>query len=171
MLAVSSIGYLSPLAKVFLIFHIAMAVIMVGTGYVYPLLMSNLKERGSNRVPLTRVMKTIAHGFTAPFVLIQPITGVGLILTTHTLWNPFRSTNRWLFASIVLFAIIFVMDLFVIGPTIRRMHKLAEAGEFDSPAFDKQLAFANKVGPLMGILFATITILMIWKPGAPNLHF
>lgn len=91
-------------------------------------------------------------------------------MTTHDLWNPFRSANRWLFASIVLFAIIVVLDVFVSAPRIRRMHKLAEAGDYDSEAFEKDLALLNKVGLMLGILFLTITILMIWKPGAPNLH-
>lgn len=154
----------------FLILHVVMAVIMVGAGYVYPILMANMKEHGPNRVPLTRVMKVIAHGFTYPFILIQPLTGVGLILTTNDLWNPFEPDNRWLFASIVLFAVIFVLDAFVTGPAVRRMHTLAESGDYDSPAFDADLARLNKVGPLLGILFLTITLLMIWKPGAPDLH-
>jgi uncharacterized membrane protein len=170
MIALSG-GPLTGLAKVFLILHVVMAVIMVGAGYVYPLVMANMKERGANRVPLMRVMKAIANGFTMPFVLIQPLTGLGLILTTHNLWNPFHSSNRWLFAAIVLFVIIFVLDTFVSAPAIRRMHKLAEAGDFDGPAFEKDLAMLNKIGPVLGILFLTITVLMIWKPGAPSLHF
>lgn len=161
---------MSTLARVFLILHVTMAVIMVGTGYVYPILMANMKERGANRIPLTRVMKAIAHGFTMPFILIQPATGVGLILTTRDLWNPFEAANRWLFAAIVLFAIIFVLDMFVAGPAIRRMHAQAEAGAYDGPELEKDLALLSKVGPVFGILFLTITVLMIWKPGAPNVH-
>jgi uncharacterized membrane protein len=161
---------MSAIARVFLILHVVMAVIMVGTGYTYPILMANMKERGPNRVPLMRVVKTIANGFTLPFILIQPLTGVGLILTTRDLWNPFEAANRWLFASIVLFAVIFILDFLVTAPAIRRMQKLAEAGDYDSPAFEKDLATLSKVGPVFGILFVTITVLMIWKPGAPNLH-
>lgn len=161
---------LSNLAKFFLVVHVTMAVVMVGTGYVYPILMANLKERGANRVPLTRVMKMIARGFTMPFVFIQPLTGAGLILTTRNLWNPFVSANRWLFASIVLFIIIFTLDTFVAGPAIKRLNALAEAGDYDAPAFESDLARLGKVGPVFGILFVTITVLMIWKPGAPNLH-
>lgn len=161
---------MSGIARVFLIVHVTMAVIMVGAGYVYPIVMAQMKERGPNRLPLSRVMKAMARGFTFPFVLIQPVTGVGLILTTRDLWNPFESANRWLFASIVLFAVIFVLDVFMTGPAVGRMHALAEAGEFDSPAFEKDLAMLGKFGPVLGILFFTITLLMIWKPGAPNLH-
>jgi hypothetical protein len=51
------------------------------------------------------------------------------------------------------------------------MQKLAEAGDYDGPVFEKDLAMLNKVGPVLGLLFLTITVLMIWKPGAPNLHF
>jgi len=161
---------MSNIARIFLILHVTMAVIMVGAGYVYPLLMAKMKERGPNRVPLTRVMESIAKGFTLPFIFIQPLTGAGLILTTRNLWNPFHSSNRWLFAGIVLFIIIFILDAFVTAPTIRRLHALAEAGEYDSPAFEKDLAMLNKVGPVLGILFLAITVLMIWKPGAPNVH-
>jgi uncharacterized membrane protein len=161
---------MSNIARVFLILHVTMAVIMVGAGYVYPLLMAKMKESGPNRVPLTRVMKSIAQGFTVPFILIQPLTGAGLILTTRNLWNPFHSANRWLFAGIVLFVIIFILDFFVSAPAIHRLHALAEASEYDSPAFEKELAMLNKVGPVLGILFLTITVLMIWKPGAPNVH-
>jgi hypothetical protein len=162
---------LSAPAKVFLIVHVAMAVIMVGTGYVYPILMANMKARGPNRVPLLRVMNAIARAFTTPFIFIQPLTGLGLILTTRDRWNPFHATNRWLFASIVLFVVIFVLDTFVAGPAIRRMYKLAEAGDFDSPALERDLGMLNKVGPVFGILFVTITVLMIWKPGGPDIHF
>src|SRR5947208_1553049 len=103
---------MSNIARIFLILHVTMSVIMVGAGYVYPLLWANMKERGPNRVPLTRVAKSIAQGFTLPFILIQPITGAGLILTTHNLWNPFHASNRWLFAGIVLFVILFILDAF-----------------------------------------------------------
>jgi len=161
---------MSGIARVFLIVHVVMAVMMVGAGYVYPILMANMKERGPNRVPLTRVMKTIARGFTFPFVVIQPLTGLGLILTTHNLWNPFESENRWLFTAIVLFVVIFLLDTFVTAPTIRRLHALAEAGRYDDPAFEKDLGRLNKVGPIFGILFLTITVLMIWKPGHLNVH-
>jgi len=161
---------MSALARVFLVLHVGMAVVMVGAGYAQPIVMAGLKKGGANRIPLMRVSKGIAQGFTLPFLLIQPITGVGLILTTHDLWNPFRSANRWLFTSIVLFAIIVVLDVFVSAPRIRRMHALAEAGDFDGEAFEKDLALLNKVGPMLGILFLTITVLMIWKPGAPNVH-
>ena len=161
---------MGPLARVFLILHVVMAVVMVGAGYAQPIVMANLKKGGPNRVPLMRVSKAIAHGFTLPFLLIQPITGVGLILTTHDLWNPFESANRWLFASIVLFAVLVVLDVVVSAPRIRRMHKLAEAGDYDGEMFEKDLAFLGKIGPILGILFLAITILMIWKPGAPNVH-
>jgi uncharacterized membrane protein len=70
----------------------------------------------------------------------------------------------------VLFVIIFILDAFVSAPAIRRLHKLAEAGEYDDPAFERDLARLNKVGPVLGLLFLTITVLMIWKPGAPNVH-
>ena len=168
MIAVSP---LSAPAKVFLIVHVVMAVIMVGAGYVYPILMAKMKERGASRVPLTGVMKVIARGFTMPFLFIQPITGLGLILTTRDRWNPFQPTNRWLFGSIVLFAVIFILDTFVAGPAIGRMHRLAEAGDFDTPAFEKDLGMLNRIGPVLGILFLTITVLMIWKPGGPDVHF
>ena len=164
-------GPLSNLAKFFLVLHVVMAVVMVGAGYAQPIVMANLKKGGANRVPLIRVSKAISHGFTMPFILIQPLTGLGLILTTHNLWNPFHSANRWLFAAIVLFAVLAFLDLVVAAPRIRRMHKLAEAGDYDGEVFEKDLAFLGKVGPMLGILFLTITILMIWKPGAPDLHF
>jgi uncharacterized membrane protein len=167
----TSLGVISAPARVFLILHVAMAVVMVGTGYVYPILMANMKERGPNRVPLVRVMKMIARGFTMPFIFIQPLTGAGLILTTRNLWNPFRAANRWLFAAIVLFIVIFIMDMSITGPAIRRMQARAEAGEYDGEAFEKDLGMLSKVGPVFGLLFLTITILMIWKPGAPNLQY
>jgi hypothetical protein len=161
---------LSNLAKFFLVLHVVMAVVMVGAGYAQPIVLAGLKKGGANRVPLVRVSKGIAQGFTLPFILIQPITGVGLILTTHNLWNPFRSANRWLFASIVLFVILAFLDLIVAAPRIRRLHALAEAGDYESEAFEKDLALLGKVGPILGILFLTITVLMIWKPGAPPVH-
>lgn len=161
---------MSDIAKVFLILHVGMAVIMVGAGYVYPILMANMKERSPARLQLTRVMKAIARGFTMPFVLIQPLTGLGLILTTKDLWNPFDARNRWLFASILLFIVIFIMDTFIAGPAITRMNKAAEAGDHGGDVFEKNLAMLGKMGPIFGILFVIITILMIWKPGAPNVH-
>lgn len=163
-------GPLSTLALFFLVTHVVMAVVMVGAGYTQPILLANLKKGGANRVPLIRVSKAIAHGFTLPFVLIQPLTGAGLILTTHNLWNPFRSANRWLFAAIVLFVILAFLDVFIAAPKIRRLHALAEAGDYEGEAFEKDLAILNKVGPMLGILFLVITVLMIWKPGAPEVH-
>jgi hypothetical protein len=161
---------MSGIARVFLIVHVTMAVMMVGAGYVYPIIMKNLEEKGPNRVPLIRVANTIARGFTMPFVVIQPLTGLGLILTTKDLWNPFEADNRWLFAAILLFVVVFILDTFVAAPAIHRMHAVAARGEFDSDAFEKDLGLLGRVGPVFGILFLIITLLMIWKPGAPNVH-
>ena len=163
-------GPLSNLAKFFLVTHVVMAVVMVGAGYVQPIVLSRLKEKGPHRATLIGVSKAIAMGFTMPFIFVQAATGTGLILTTHNLWNPFRSANRWLFAALVLFVVLFILDAFVAAPAIGRMHKLAEAGDYDGEAFEKDQAMLAKVGPILGILFLTITVLMIWKPGAPNLH-
>jgi uncharacterized membrane protein len=140
------VGPLSNLAKFFLVTHVVMAVVMVGAGYVQPIVLAKMKERGPNRVPLLRVSKAIAQGFTLPFVAIQPLTGAGLILTTHNLWNPFRSANGWLFTAIVLFVILAILDFFVAAPKIRRLHELAEAGDYDTEAFEKDFAGPEQGG-------------------------
>lgn len=51
---------MSALARVFLILHVVMAVVMVGAGYAQPIVMAGLKQGGANRVPLMRVSKGIA---------------------------------------------------------------------------------------------------------------
>ncbi|MCA1841428.1 MAG: DUF2269 family protein [Actinomycetota bacterium] len=162
---------LSTLARVFLFLHVTVAVLVVGTGYVYPILMKQMKQKGPGRPPIIRTMSVMEKAFTVPFVFIQPITGLGLILTTHDRWNPFHAANRWLFAALILFVALMVLELFVSAPAVKGMAELAAAGKYDDEAFDKILGRLEKIGPAFGILFIIITVLMVLKPGANVPHF
>src|SRR5260221_7151046 len=102
-------GSLTGFAKLLLILHIAGAVIGFGPTYGFPILLGIAKNGGESRRWMLTAMHKIAKGMATPMDVIQPATGLGLILLSHSLWNPFHSYNRWLFASIVLYIVLMVV--------------------------------------------------------------
>jgi hypothetical protein len=69
--------------------------------------------------------------------------------------------NGWLWASILMFAVILILSLGVDTPAIRRIVTAANGGQMPNP---KDLKIAKGLGPVFGILFLAIGALMVMKP-------
>ena len=91
-------------------------------------------------------------------------------MLSHSLWNPFRSYNRWLFAALVLYIVLMGVVYGLLLPSLRKALGLADAGDY-GPSFDAAWKKLNAFGPVAGLLTTVILVLMIWKPGAHVPHF
>jgi diacylglycerol kinase len=73
-------------------------------------------------------------------------------------------SNYWLWIGILLFAAILYLSVAVSNPSVEKMIKMAKAGEM-GPEFGRLAKRVGSVGPVVGIMFVTVAVLMIWKPG------
>ena len=70
----------------------------------------------------------------------------------------------WMTASLVLYATVSVLGLFVYAPLLKRQQKLAAANGADDPAYQRVARSGVVLGTLIVILTIGITFLMVNKP-------
>lgn len=83
-------------------------------------------------------------------------------------WNVF--SNEWLLISIVLFLITVADAQLVTLPTVRRLADLTGTPNQSTAGNEAEIPrLVRKVrigGTFSALLLVTITLLMVWKPGA-----
>lgn len=150
---------------IFLFLHVMGAIIAFGPTFSFPIIggMGGKEPQHANFA--TRVTETIVEQRVIPLAILQFVTGFALILLTGV--NPFATL--WLLIGIVLFAIVFSYNLFIGGPTIKKVIELTSAppppGASGPPP--ELLALIRKVqrgGMFSGVMIAVIVLLMVTKP-------
>lgn len=144
-----------------LILHILAVVIAFGPTLAYGLIVTLGQKHPEHSAFATRVILSIDRRMTIPLAIAVPIFGAALILTAN--FDLFKS--EWLLIAITLYAITFFYDLLIQMPATARMLRAQEGGQsgVDLQAMGKKLQMG---GTFMGIMFVTILVLMVWKPGS-----
>jgi len=151
---------------ILLVVHVAGAIAGIGPTFAFSVLGPNAGKAGPNGgAALLRSLLDIEKKIVTPVALVtQPLSGALLI------WNRGINTvfwkEEWLWISIILFAAILYLSYLVDTPAIHRLVDAMEKGEAGTPAFQKDLAITQRLGPFFGIATIVIIVLMIWKPGS-----
>jgi hypothetical protein len=100
------------------------------------------------------------------FLVVQLLTGVGLIFTPHNQYiRDDFGKYWWLQTSMLLFVIAGGIASGYNLPRIRKALEASEAGDTTTAA--TLLAPVEKItGPILGVLGAIIIVLMVWQPHA-----
>jgi uncharacterized membrane protein len=93
----------------------------------------------------------------------QPVTGALLIFKTGRNHDFFSHT--WLWIAILCYIAIMVMSYAISIPNYRKMIGLLKAGDAGQPEYERIMEQEKRLGPVFGILFVAIIVMMIWKPG------
>ncbi|MGH2729164.1 MAG: DUF2269 family protein, partial [Actinomycetota bacterium] len=97
-------------------------------------------------------------------LLTQPVTGTLMIFELG--YDTDFFSREWLVTSIVIYAAILYIALFVNSPSLHRMIHLAKAGDAQTPEFRKLSMKAARAGMALTIMTVVIIYLMIIRPGA-----
>ena len=150
---------------VFLFLHVMGAIIAFGPTYAFPIIGAMGGKEPQHANFATRVTETIVEQRVLPLAIFQGITGVGLILVS----GINLLATRWLILGIVLYLIVLGYNIFIGGPTVKKVIELTSTppppGASGPPP--ELLATIRKVqrgGMFSGLMVVLIVILMVTKP-------
>jgi uncharacterized membrane protein len=150
---------------VFLFLHVMGAIIAFGPTFAFPIVGAMGGKEPQHANFATRVTERIVEQRVLPLAIFQGITGVALILVT----GMSVMANRWLLLGIVLYLIVLGYNIFIGGPTVKKVIELTSTppppGASGPPP--ELLAAIRKVqrgGMFSGVMIVIIVILMVAKP-------
>jgi uncharacterized membrane protein len=145
--------------------HIVGATVLFGTGLGIAFFLF-VAVRSGNVETIAGVLRAVVVGdfvFTAPSVVLQPVTGFALVWVAG-----YSLTDTWIWLSLVLYGLVGVCWLPVVAVQIKMkdiVNAAVEAGATVLPAdFNRlyRIWFALGWPAFTGVL--AIVALMIWKP-------
>lgn len=142
--------------------HIFGAIAGFGATFAFPFVGALAQKPGAPVAWLLRLTHTISNRWVEVFAAtVVPGTGAGLIITQHI--SPWTAENRWLLASIIVYAIAFAFAILVQAPRTKKAIEMAEAQKF-GPEFGAHMKKIAMGGQFLTVILVTIIILMVVKP-------
>lgn len=158
------------LDTLFLYLHIGGSIVAFGPTIAFPFIGARAAEEPMHGNFALRVNKLLTERVVEPGAAFVFLMGVGLIVTRGL--NPF--TELWLAVAIVLFLVVFLYNLLVQLPRVRRMVALTSgpppappeggASAGPPPEFVELAGKAGRAGMLSTLGLFAILFLMVFKP-------
>ncbi len=147
-----------------LLLHVGSAIAGFGVTFSFAVLGPMAAKTGGPQAlgmlkGIVKIEKTLVY----PAIVIQPVTGV-LLIIEENLDTDFFS-HYWLWISIAIFAVAVYIALFLQTPTLEKMIELGESGHGESPEFDVLAKRAATQGPILTVILIVIIFLMVVQPG------
>lgn len=147
-------AYREGMSTIFAILHVVTAVFIVGPMAILP--MTAMRSLRAGEAGQVRSLAKSTTVFTL-LSLLTFILGFGLMGMYKI---PFETT--WVWLSIVLYAVAFVIALFVVVPSMRRAAAAMDGADASSqPAGYGAIAGGSGVTSL---LLVAVVVLMVWRP-------
>lgn len=141
------------MSTIFAILHVATAVFIVGPMAILP--MTAMRSLRAGQAGQVRTLAKSTTVFTL-LSLIPFLIGFGLMGMYKI---PFDRT--WVWLSIVLYLVAFVIALVLVVPAMRRAAALLEGSESTAPSGYGMIAGGSGV---VSLLLLAVVVLMAWKP-------
>jgi uncharacterized membrane protein len=111
-------------------------------------------------VAFTRDAEWVGNRVMLPSALV--VIALGFLLV----WDgPYELGMTWIWLALVLFALSFLLGLFVLTPEAKRIGNQIEAEGPESPAVQQRIKRILNIGRIDVILLFAIVFLMVVKPG------
>jgi hypothetical protein len=75
-------------------------------------------------------------------------------------------SQEWLWISILIYAVLFALALFLDRPAQSQLLQMVRSGDIDNPRYAGLRGRQDRLGMLLGVMVVVIIVLMITKPGA-----
>lgn len=139
--------------------HIVSAILLLGPTTAFSILGKRSASPSTGGWQMLDAMLDIEHKLVLPGSVIQLVTGV--LLITELDLDKDLFANGWLWTSILAFVTILVLSLAVDLPAVKR---IVTAGKANQAPDMKDVKTVKGLGPVFGILFLYIVLMMILKP-------
>jgi uncharacterized membrane protein len=144
---------------ILVLIHVVSAITLLGPSTAFGILGKRAADPATGGHKMLEALLDIEHKMVLPGSAIQFITGVWLIVRLDLDKDLFA--NGWLWTSILAFALILVLSIGFDTPAVRRIVAAGNAGRAPD---EKDLKLAKTLGPVFGILFMFIIVMMVLKP-------
>ena len=158
------------LFTILLFVHVLGAIIAFGPSFAFAIIGSMGGQEPMHANFALRVTHRIAHGMLWPLILLQGLTGIGLIITG----NVDLTKALWLDVGIVLYLIALGFSYFVQTPRLVKLIEMSStpppppapgaAPSGPPPAFMALVKGSRQGGMFLGLMVAVIVFLMVTKP-------
>ncbi len=142
--------------------HIVLAIVAVGFNASYGLVIARARSVGTDPREMRfalRTVKVMDDYFANPCYALLLVTGVGMVQVAGYSWSL-----RWIYLSMTLLLVAFVIAIGFYSPTLRREIAVLESRGPSDPEF---LALSKRgaiLGGVLGVIVVTIVALMVFKP-------
>ena len=141
--------------------HVGAAVVWVGGGAMIQFFALRALGRKDplGMVQFTRDVEWIGNHVLLPSALVVVVFGFLLV------WDgPWELSTTWIWLSLVIYAISFVVGLFVLTPQAKKIGDLIEAEGPESGAVQSQIGRILQISRVDLVLLFAIVFLMVTKP-------
>lgn len=148
---------------VFVLFlHILAAILAFGTAMLAFPFIGAFAEKNPGHVNFAfRLSYALGRRAVTPVAIATFLLGLLLVILGD--WN--LVTDEWLTISIILFAVTVVDAQLVTLPTVAKLAEIT-VSDAASPEVPRLVRKVRIGGTASAALLATITLLMVWKPGS-----
>lgn len=163
-------GYASNLYRMVLLVHLLLSIAGFGGVLLNGVYAARAKQRpGPEGLAISEANYSVS-AIAEVLILLVPVSGLALVWASDGMW---ALSDLWVWLSIALYAVAFVISRAVLMPGHRRINQLlAELVRTPSPSGPPpQVAEVERIGRTMGmaggslhLLLVVIVVLMIWKP-------
>ena len=153
------IGLFYPLLKWL---HVLLAITAVGANITYGVWIARAQRDREHLAHVLRTVKFIDDRIANPAYAGLLATGLAMVF----LVNGALLLTPWLLISLVLYAVVVVLGLFMYTPTLRRQIAAAEQAGPDSQDYKIAAGQGRQLGMILAALVVVIVFLMVAKPGA-----
>jgi uncharacterized membrane protein len=142
--------------------HVGAAIVWVGGGAIVQFFAIRAIARNEplGLVQFTRDVEWIGNRVLLPSALVVVVLGFLLV------WDgPWELSQTWIWLSLLIFAISFLVGLLVLTPQAKRIGDLVEAEGPESAAVRAQIGRILWISRVDLVLLFAIVFLMVTKPG------
>lgn len=141
--------------------HVLLAITAVGANITYGVWIARSQRDREHLAYVLRTIKFIDDRIANPAYGGLLLTGLAMVflVSSALLLTP------WLLISLVLYAVVIVLGLFMYTPTLRRQIAAAEQGGPDSQDYKIAAGQGRQLGMIIAALVVVIVFLMVVKPG------
>jgi uncharacterized membrane protein len=142
--------------------HVCLAIVAIGYNASYGLLIGRARSGGIDGREMRFALRTIKvmDDYVAnPCYGLLLVTGGAMVYFSGYPW-----TLKWIYLSLALLIVAFVIALVLYTPTLRRQIEVLESSGPSDPEFLKLSTRGAALGGVLGVIVVVILALMIFKP-------
>ena len=140
-------------------FHIAAAIVAVGTNITYAVWLVRAGGNPGNTAFALNGIRFLDNRLANPSYGVLLVTGILMVFLM-----PYPIITFWIDAALILYAAIAVLGVSQYSPLLKQQIRLAEGGDVISETYQRLARRGQIIGQVLSLLVVVILFLMVFKP-------